>query len=228
VNELWAVVPVKCLTRSKQRLKGVLAPKERAELMRAMVRDVLTALSDVAGLDGILVTTRSAEIAGIASEFGAEVFAESIGADQSQAVMEANRHLITRHHAAASLMIPGDVPRITADDVNALVTNHEHVTLVPDSNGEGTNAVLTTPPDAISFQFGKGSLQLHLESASSAGLSPLILTNEHFAHDIDGPRDLYRALVDLPPSHTRDYLEHNGIRRRLESQQARPKESQVR
>ena len=219
---MWAVVPVKCLTRSKRRLSTVLMPKERAELMCAMLRDVLTALQRAAGLDGVLVATRSADVGGIACEFGAEVFAETIDADHSQAVMQANGHLIRRHHAQTALVVPGDVPRITADDVNAIVMHHEHVTLVPDSNGEGTNAVLASPPDAITFQFGNGSLRLHQKSASAAGLSPLILPNENLARDIDAPQDLFRALRDLPPSYTREYLEHSGIRRRLEFQQSRP------
>jgi 2-phospho-L-lactate guanylyltransferase len=218
MNEIWAVVPVKCLTDSKQRLKGVLTSTERAELMGAMVRDVLTALQDVAGLDGVLVATRSAEVSGIASQFGAEVFVESVRCDQSQAVTEANRHLIDRYRAQASLMVPGDVPLITADDVNDLIALHENVTLVPDSAGKGTNALMTSPPNAISLHFGKGSLRLHVDSARAAGLSPLVLVNEHFARDIDSPADLYRAVPELPASYTRSYLEHSDIGRRLQMQ----------
>lgn len=217
---MWALLPVKAPALSKQRLKGVLTPQEREALMRAMLRDVLEALADVTGLEGVLVATRSADVGRIALEFSAEIFAETSGADQSQSVMEAIDYLIRRHHAQTVLVLPGDVPRIAASDVNELLEQHKHVTLVPDAKGVGTNAVLASPPDAISFQFGKDSFQRHLASANAAGLSPLILPNEHFAHDIDEPSDLVRALAELRPSYTREFLEQSGIRRRLECQQA--------
>jgi hypothetical protein len=38
------------------------------------------------------------------------------------------------------------------------------------------------------------------------------------ALDIDEPRDLARALADLPPSFTRNYLESSGIAARLKNQ----------
>ena len=41
----WVLVPVKNLSRSKQRLGSVLCPEEREGLMLAMLRDVLTAIS---------------------------------------------------------------------------------------------------------------------------------------------------------------------------------------
>jgi 2-phospho-L-lactate guanylyltransferase (CobY/MobA/RfbA family) len=41
----WALVPVKCLSKSKRRLGGVLCPEEYEGLMLAMPRDVLTAIS---------------------------------------------------------------------------------------------------------------------------------------------------------------------------------------
>ncbi len=39
----WVLVPVKNLSRSKQRLGSVPCPEEREGLMLAMLRDVLTA-----------------------------------------------------------------------------------------------------------------------------------------------------------------------------------------
>jgi 2-phospho-L-lactate guanylyltransferase len=49
-NGIWAVVPVKDIRDAKQRLASVLAPHERAALFRAMLHDVLSALSGAEGL----------------------------------------------------------------------------------------------------------------------------------------------------------------------------------
>jgi len=50
-TEVHAVVPVKDLRNAKQRLAGVLGPPARTALFRAMLEDVLEALSGVASLE---------------------------------------------------------------------------------------------------------------------------------------------------------------------------------
>ena len=52
-SPLWAVVPVKNLQDAKQRLASVLSAGERLELFRAMLEDVLSALSECRGLAGV-------------------------------------------------------------------------------------------------------------------------------------------------------------------------------
>jgi len=75
----WALVPVKNLSRSKQRLGDVLCPEEREGLMLAMLQDVLTAISGAAGVQGILLVSRSAQVLAIAGQIGAELFVETAG-----------------------------------------------------------------------------------------------------------------------------------------------------
>src|SRR6185436_7597043 len=81
---LWAVVPVKEIARSKQRLSGALFQDERERLVRAMLRDVLGALRASSGLADVLVITRDAEVGALAKECGAQVLAER-GADDLNA-----------------------------------------------------------------------------------------------------------------------------------------------
>ena len=215
---LWALVPVKQLSQSKQRLAAVLEPGEREGLVLAMLRDVLTAVQGVAMFDGVLLVSRSSKARALARDFGTETFVESAGSDHSRAVTEANRCLLRRHRTRTSLALSGDIPRITAQDIDQIIAHHDCVTLVPNENGDGTNAVLTSPPNAISYHFGERSLKRHVASADAAGISPSIVRNTNLALDIDEPRDLARALVDLPPSFTRDYLESSGIAARLKDQ----------
>ena len=85
---LWALVPVKELSQSKQRLARVLDPVEREGLVLAMLRDVLTAIQGVSVFDGVLLVSRSSKARSRARDFGIETFAESVGADHSQAVTE--------------------------------------------------------------------------------------------------------------------------------------------
>lgn len=215
MNMLWALVTVKELSQSKQRLTTVLDPGEREGLVLAMLRDVLTAIQDISVFDGILLVSRSSRARALAREFGMETFVESAGSDHSRAVTEANRYLDHRHRPESTLALAGDVPRVTAGDIQQIIAHHDRVTLVPDDSGGGTNAVLTSPPNAITYHFGEQSLRKHAESAKAAGISPSIVRNANIAKDIDEPRDLVQAQADLPPSFTRDYLESSGIAMRL-------------
>ncbi len=212
---LWALVPVKEVTHSKQRLAKVLEPREREGLVLAMLRDVLTAIHDVDEFDGVLLVSRSQKIQALAREFVSDVFMESAGSDHSRAVIEGNAYLKDRHNVEGSLALSGDVPRVTPDDIRQVIEYHERISLVPNASGEGTNAILTSPPNAITCEFGGASLERHIGLADSAGLKTRIVQNENIGHDIDDPHDLEQAIVDLRSSFTRDYLQSSGIAARL-------------
>ena len=212
---LWALVPVKELSRSKQRLATALEPDDREGLVFAMLQDVLTAIRDISVIDGILVISRSPKVRKLAREFGYETFVDSDCSDHSQAVTEANSYLNSRIQPQSTLALPGDVPRMTAEDIQQIIANHDRVTLVPNESGEGTNAVLASPPNVISYHFGEQSLRKHTEAARLAGLPPSVVRNSNMAKDIDDPRDLVQALTDLPPSFTRDFLQNSGIASRV-------------
>ena len=218
LNMLWALVPVKQLNQSKQRLARVLDPGEREGLVLAMLQDVLTAIRDTRVFDGVLLVSRSRRVQALARNFVTDIFMESPASDHSQAVTEANRYLIERHRTKSSLAISGDIPRITAQDIHQIIAHHDRVTLVPNDSGEGTNAILASPPNAIISQFGGPSLRRHIASADAAGLLPAIVRNENIALDIDEPGDLERAVMDLTPSFTRNYLQESGIAKRLKNQ----------
>jgi 2-phospho-L-lactate guanylyltransferase len=213
----WALVPVKQTTQSKQRLARVLDPGEREGLVFAMLQDVLMAIQEVSVFDGVLLVTRSKKVQAEFRDLVSDVFEESPGSNHSRAVTEANRYLIERHRASSSLAISADIPRVTAKDIQQIVARHGRITLVPNGSGEGTNAILASPPNAIISQFGGPSLRRHVASATAAGLSPSIIQNENIAMDIDEPRDLERALAELAPSITRTYLQDSGIAKRLKN-----------
>ena len=208
---LWALVPLKRLARSKQRLGAVLDAEERKGLVLAMARDVLTVLRQHAAIDGVLLVSRAAEAQELADECQVGLFAESEHADLSQALTEASLHVVSEHGASATLVIPSDVPLICDDDIATVLAQHDSITVVPDNSGEGTNALLLSPPDIIAYAFGKQSFRLHTESSSAVGVTPIIVRNVHMSQDIDVPDDLVQLRADMPQSATRDFLQSSGL-----------------
>src|SRR4051794_26983255 len=104
-SNLWAVVPVKLLERTKRRLIPLLSCDEREALACAMLQDVLTALTRARGFAGVMVFTADSKAAAIAHSMGAVVLPDRENAGTSAAVTSAARHLV---HLArdAMLVIP--------------------------------------------------------------------------------------------------------------------------
>ena len=215
---MWAVVPLKDVHQAKQRLAPLLAPRERADLMLAMVADVLDALDGTPGLTGILLVSRAPEATDLAKQHGCELYSEAPGADLSESVQAAGGFLVANRDARGTLIVPGDVPLITPSDVAAILAEHTRFTLVPDSDGDGTNCIVSSPPNLIRYRFDGHSFKPHAEAAYGIGITPRIVRNDAFGLDIDTPRDLQRLLERTNArggARTRRTLQSSGIETRL-------------
>src|SRR5262245_62484928 len=191
-----AAVPVKDLVNAKQRLVGALEEEQRMALARAMLRDVLKALSR-AGLDMLWVVTRDAEVGAIARELGAEPLVEDANRGHTAAVALAQR-MARERGARALVTVPGDVPCVTAEEVVSLVTSATPapaVVFAPSRSGLGTNGVSLAPPDAMPLTFGEPSFDNHLAAARRQGLIPRVLQLPGLALDIDDADDLERLVA---------------------------------
>jgi len=176
---VWAVVPLKSIRRAKQRLASLLTPTERGELMLAMVGDVLDALTQTPDLAGILLVSRAPEAADLARQHRCELYAEAAGADLSESVQAAGGYLVANRHARGTLIVPGDLPLITAADVATILDQHQQITLVPDSEGDGTNCIVSSPPNLIRYRFDGHSFvvglgEQHVDDEANFGLFALL------------------------------------------------------
>ncbi|NJN51114.1 MAG: 2-phospho-L-lactate guanylyltransferase [Gammaproteobacteria bacterium] len=216
---MWAVVPLKNPAEAKQRLASVLTNAERAALMLAMIEDVLMALKGANGLDGILIVSRAPQAQLFARRLDIDTFAEALGADLSEAVQAAGGYLMAKRDVTGTLIVPGDLPLITSADVEAVLDQHDQITLVPDLEGDGTNCIVSSPPNLIRYRFDGHSFKPHLDAAYAIGITPRIVRNDHFGLDIDSPDDLRTMISRLAersgPSATRTYIESSDIASRL-------------
>lgn len=212
---MWAVVPLKQLEKAKARLAKVLSADERRALMLAMARDVLTALSRSKHLTGILIVSRTTEADALAQTFGTERCAESPTANLAQALIQASDYLLSQLHASGAMIVPADVPLITPEEVDAVLAQHQQVTVIPDDENLGTNCLICSPPNCIGYVFDGRSFKPHVDAAFAAGITPTILPSAGFALDIDTPDDLKALLEHDSDTQTATYLDKSGIARRL-------------
>jgi 2-phospho-L-lactate guanylyltransferase len=189
---LWAIVPVKPLKRSKSRLSGVLSGEERALLSQEMLLHTLDVLKSVPRIERMLVISRDTRALALAREHGARTVTERGTPQLNQALIRAT--VIARGYGvSAVLVLPADLPLLTSEDIETLIAAAKDppvVVISPDRHGEGTNALLMSPPGIIEYEFGPESYNRHLERAEAAGARVEICELPSLELDLDVPEDL--------------------------------------
>jgi 2-phospho-L-lactate guanylyltransferase len=218
LSRVWAVVPIRGLRTAKTRLSPDLDPAERLALVTEMLRRTLVATRDADSIQGTVVVTLDPAVAGIATAHGA-VGLVDILPGLNEAILAA-RSLAVSRDASAVLILPADLPSVTAGRLDALVAEARAVTrhaggvmgaggtagsnpearglvaVVPDRHREGTNALLVAPASLIDPDFGPGSLAAHRTAAGAAGATYLEIEGP-LTLDVDTPADLLLASAAL-------------------------------
>ena len=189
---VFAVVPVKDLSETKSRLSPSLDLEERGALTLALLENVLAALREAGGVERIGVVSPDRRALSLTEEAGATaLLQESRGLNEA---LEEGRGWALSEGASALLVLPADLPYLSASDVRMLLEasgkKGHAVVISPDRPREGTNALLLRPPDVLPFAFGPGSFQAHLRAAGERGIETKIRESADIAFDLDTREDL--------------------------------------
>jgi 2-phospho-L-lactate guanylyltransferase len=191
--DCWAIIPVKPLGAGKSRLASVLGAEQRAALNKHLFGRVLNATLGVFQPDRIAVVTADTMLLPMMRGQGLHALPD-LGEGLNAALGLGCRYAADRG-ARAIAVLPSDLPKITAEDVKALVASlgpGSGCVIAPDQQEQGTNALALSPPEPDFFRFGMDSFQAHLETARARGMKLRILRRPGLAHDLDTP-DEYRS-----------------------------------
>jgi 2-phospho-L-lactate guanylyltransferase len=185
-----AILPVKRFPIAKQRLGESVADSLRADLARAMVGDVLSALRECAAIETTIVVTCEPSVAAAARYIDAIVVEDSAEEGQSAAASLGLARALDEGFERA-LCVPGDCPTLDPEELDRLLDGgRTEVVIVPDRHGTGTNGLLLTPPDVMTPSFGPDSCERHGELAKAAGAHCLVEQVASLLLDIDTGEDL--------------------------------------
>lgn len=207
---IWAIVPVKPLRDSKSRLAHILSPDERAELTGFLLGRTLDILNDILAISQTLVISRDPAALKIARQHQALTYGETDRQDLNSALTRAS-HIAAARRANAVLILPSDLPLLTAEDVEMMVAapafkslnggsgfvnGRRGIAICTDHNNDGTNALLVYPPTGFAYQYGPGSFEIHLAEAARSGMAHQIVHAPGIKFDLDTEQDwrTYQAL----------------------------------
>ena len=195
------LVPLKRLDGAKTRLAGLLSPAERADLMRAMVADVLDV---VRGVGAVTLVSSDPTAATLARRHGVDWW-DDRGLGWNEALAAAMGEVVAGPLAA---VVSGDIPLVERSDLGALLAaTPERGIAIARAVDAGTNAVAMRPPAAMLTCFGvKGSAARHVELAGAAGLDAVVVDRPGTALDLDTPADVERFLAEGRPTRTLELL----------------------
>jgi 2-phospho-L-lactate guanylyltransferase len=219
LKRIVALVPVRGLEGAKSRLGEALDAEERRALVERLLVRTVAAAAATEALAQVVVVSADPEVLALASTLGARgVVQEGGGLNEA---LDIGRAWAIADGADAVLVVPGDLPAVTAKELDRIVeaararkaspvvagtadasagawstlartTPHAIVALVTDRAGGGTNVLLVAPPDAIAFHFGDGSRAAHAAAARAAGAIYVEIAGP-LDLDLDTPDDLLVA-----------------------------------
>jgi 2-phospho-L-lactate guanylyltransferase len=149
-------------------------------------------LKELPEIVDVLVVSRDSEALALARDHGARTLQED-GRPLLNEALERATVVARSYHADSVLVLPADLPQLSAEDVAAMLEAGREapvVVIAPDHHHEGTNALFMNPAGIIDYDFGPGSFERHCDRAHKAGVVLKILELHTLAHDVDVPEDL--------------------------------------
>jgi 2-phospho-L-lactate guanylyltransferase len=197
LSSLLAIIPVNSPASAKRRLAPLLRTELRAQLVTAMLADVIEACRESRAVEGVLVVTPDPALA----PHGVEVLVDA-GRGHAAAVTVA----LAQCRADGALVVMADCPLVRPETLDLLCDSALPVAVAPAQDG-GTNAIALRPPDVLEPAFGvlDGAAVL-VERAERLGVHVTVVDDPLLALDVDRPEDVERILELGRSTRTGEFL----------------------
>ncbi len=200
-----AVVPINALRSAKSRLADHLSEAERRELVYWMAERVLSSVRNSGQVERVAVVSPDPEVLSWAAQRTAQPLLQT-GATGLNAGLEQGRMWAQQSGAEALLILLGDLPCLSADEVahfQECGSKHPLV-LAPDQLSQGTNGLLLHLSVSLPFAFGAGSLGRHQRLARELHTATVLFQSPGLEFDVDSFADLsmlYEFGIWMPGDH---------------------------
>jgi len=196
LSDLWIVVPVRGIAEGKSRLAGILDPTARARLNERLLSHTLKVIGEGRGdLRSCVVVSPCSMTREMAAGLGTAIVDEGEEASGLNTAVALGRSYARRNGARRVLVLPCDLPYLTAEALAAVATQggtQRHLLIAPDRQGTGTNALQVSALETFEFRFGEQSFARHMALAVESGWSATVCRRSELEFDLDTPEDFER------------------------------------
>ncbi|MEL0612717.1 2-phospho-L-lactate guanylyltransferase [Marinomonas arenicola] len=198
MSKLCVVIPMKRPAHAKQRLAGCLSHREREQLAISMFTNTLMFFRRHFPALNMMVISESDEMLSLAASYGANTLREDGKKGLNGALSQACQW-VKNAGFSHQIIIPSDIALLDQEEFSALLQAARcHQVVIAKAKDGGTNALATSPPDAIAFRYGTESAAKHDAEAGLQGLACCQLLLPNLSQDIDQSDDLERAIAQQP------------------------------
>ncbi|MNK47178.1 2-phospho-L-lactate guanylyltransferase [compost metagenome] len=190
--DVWALIPARSLVTGKSRLAPILDGAARHYLNASLLQHTVATAKAAFDASRVLVVSGCDEVRQAALQLGVETFRDhqqhGLNSALKQAAAEASRR-----GADGVLVLPCDLPLVSASDLNLLLgaaRRDGQMVISPDRTNSGTNALLLSPVGAVDYSFGVGSFRRFLKQAHERHLPYRVVRSQGLSLDLDVPEDL--------------------------------------
>jgi 2-phospho-L-lactate guanylyltransferase len=202
-----AIIPVSRFTHAKTRLSPTLSPLERENLLKSMLKDVISALKET--IADVVVISSDKEVLDFLKPLQVLCLHEKGKTDLNGALEQAIKWCHDKTDQV--LIVPSDVPLISVGLVHGLLNmaQEKDVVIAP-AKGGGTNAIIC-PTQGMNMYFGDYSFFKHIKKAHESGLNFGIFDSFYLSLDVNTAEDLGEIILHGNETETQKYLISLGL-----------------
>jgi len=206
VTSIAALVPIRNRVDGKLRLSAEFEPSERRVLVESMAQHVVTTLLQSDVVSRVMVISKDIDFIDdvLPDVRGVALIHQPTSVAGLNAALDLGREWAMVRGVARLLVLSGDLPLLSVEDVRDLSQRSSRVVLASDWAGRGTNGLLLndgqSPGTAagmelipnFDFRFGADSLRKHVDEAARWGAHAEIVLGRGTARDLDTLEDWKR------------------------------------
>ncbi len=197
------IVPMKQLSDAKSRLKRSMADRLRVNVAKKLLNQTLfrvgRAIENCKETHKLSVLTECDEVRSFVEKKDISVITSSIKNKLSKSLFFGVQWAKSNGFSSVCI-IPADLGDPSTQELKKFIffpLESNNMVICP-SKDLGTNALLISPPDGITFFYGKDSFRKHLEIANRNKIKTTVLKLKSLTFDIDAMEDLQELLVKFP------------------------------
>lgn len=205
MKDLICIIPICSFKDAKSRLSVMLSDTERAELLKSMLKDIITAVRSQ--VMEIILVSRDEEVYSFAKELSVSFVNEKDYEDNhlNNALRDAIDSVKLNYEDVDILIIPGDIPMIKEEHIMSVKSSTSDMVISP-SRGGGTNLICFNGDFDFEPLFGDMSYFRHLEEAYMKNMDVNVIESFYLSLDVNTSQDLGEIFLHGIGTNTHEYL----------------------